>query len=90
VRHSGAKSIEVEVEYLPKKLRVVVRDDGRGFDASALQSKRDLHWGLLGMQERAADIAAQLKIWSQPGAGTEVEISRAGEVATEECGDEVQ
>jgi hypothetical protein len=27
---------------------------------------------------------------SRPGAGTEVEISVAGEVATEECGDEVQ
>jgi len=83
-RHSGAKSIEVEVEYLPKKLRVVVRDDGSGFDAEVLQSKRDLHWGLLGMQERATDIGAQLKIWSRPGAGTEVELSVAGDVAMEE------
>ena len=87
VRHSGAKSIEVEVEYLPKKLRVVVRDDGRGFDAATLESKRDLHWGLLGMEERATDIGAQLKIWSRPGAGTEVEISVAGDVASEDRGD---
>lgn len=89
VRHSGAKSIEVEVEYLPKKLRVVVRDDGSGFDTEMLESKRDLHWGLLGMDERAASIGAQLKIWSRSGAGTEVEILVAGEVATEERGDGV-
>ncbi|MGA2419902.1 MAG: ATP-binding protein [Candidatus Acidiferrum sp.] len=89
VRHSGAKSIEVEVEYLPKKLRVVVRDDGRGFDAEMLESKRDLHWGLLGMEERATDIGAQLKIWSRPGAGTEVEISMTGDAAAEDRGDEV-
>jgi signal transduction histidine kinase len=75
LRHSGATSIEVEVEYSPRRLRVVVRDNGRGIDPDVLRSGRDLHWGLVGMRERAASIGAQLRIWSRPGAGTEVEIS---------------
>jgi signal transduction histidine kinase len=75
LRHSGATSIEAEVEYLPNKLRVVVRDNGSGIDTQVLRSGRDLHWGLLGMRERAGTVGAQLRIWSRPGAGTEVEIS---------------
>lgn len=81
LRHSGATTIEADVEYLPNKLRVVVRDNGSGFDTQALRSTQDSHWGLLGMHERAANIGAQLHIWSRPGAGTEVEISIAGDVA---------
>jgi signal transduction histidine kinase len=75
LRHSGASSIEAEVEYLPNKLRVVVRDNGSGIDAQVLRFGRDSHWGLLGMRERARGIGAQLRILTRPGAGTEVEVS---------------
>jgi signal transduction histidine kinase len=74
-RHSEATSIEAEVEYLPKRLRILVRDNGRGIDPQAVQSSRQPHWGLLGMRERAAGIGAELRIWSRPGSGTDVEIS---------------
>jgi signal transduction histidine kinase len=75
VRHSGAGAIEVEVEYSPRRLRMVVRDNGCGIDPQTLRSGRDLHWGLQGMRERAGGVGAQLRIWSRIGAGTEVEIS---------------
>jgi signal transduction histidine kinase len=75
LRHSGAAAIEVQVEYLPRRLRMVVRDDGCGVDPQTLRSGRDLHWGLQGMRERAGSVGAQLRIWSRLGAGTEVEIS---------------
>jgi signal transduction histidine kinase len=75
MRHSGATTIEVEAEYLPHKLRVVVRDNGSGFDLRVLQSPQHAHWGLVGMRERAASVGAQLRVWSRPGAGTEVELS---------------
>jgi signal transduction histidine kinase len=81
LRHSGATSIEVEVEYSASRLRVVVRDNGCGIDPQVLRSGRDLHWGLLGMRERAASVGAQLRIWSRPGAGTEVEISVPADTA---------
>jgi signal transduction histidine kinase len=75
LRHSAASRVEAEIEYLPRKLRVVVRDDGTGIDPEALQRGRNSHWGLTGMQERAASIGAKVRVWSKRGEGTEVEIS---------------
>lgn len=83
LRHSQATAIEAEVEYLPRRVRVVVRDNGCGMDARLVRSRRNTHWGLLGMRERAESIRSQLKIWSKPGAGTEVEISVPGEGVAE-------
>lgn len=74
LRHSKASIIEVEVEYLPRMLRLAVRDNGCGMDAKPSQADRDSHWGLQGMQERADCIGAQFRIRSRLGAGTEVEI----------------
>jgi ligand-binding sensor domain-containing protein/signal transduction histidine kinase len=73
-RHSRAKNIEIAVEYAPKHLRILVRDDGCGIDPQVLQSGRDGHWGLPGMRERAEGIGARLKVWSRAAAGTEVEL----------------
>jgi len=80
LRHAEATSIEAEVEYLPRRLRLVVRDNGRGIDPQIVHTGRHAHWGLRGMRERAESIGAQLRIWSRPKAGTEVEISVPGEI----------
>jgi signal transduction histidine kinase len=85
MRHSKATSIEAEVEYLPRRLRVVVRDNGCGIDPQVVQFGRDAHWGLIGMRERAESIGAQFRIWSRPGAGTEVEISIPIHMVAEAC-----
>lgn len=73
--HSNARRIEAEVEYLPAKLRVVIRDDGCGMDPQTARLRENSHWGVLGMHERARSIGAHLGIWSKPGLGTEVEVS---------------
>ena len=73
--HSEATCIEAEVEYLPRRLRVVVRDNGRGIDPRVARLQNDVHCGLAGMRDRAHSIGAKLTVWSKPGAGTEVEIS---------------
>jgi|SRR5580658_2869038 signal transduction histidine kinase len=75
IRHSNATSIEAEIEYLPRRLRMVVRDNGCGIDSQVVRSGQVSHLGLLGMRERAENMGAQLRIRSRPGAGTEVEIS---------------
>lgn len=75
LQHSGATMIEAEIEYLPSKVRVVVRDNGSGIDPGMLESGRNSHWGLVGMRERAKNIGAQLQMWSRKGLGTEVELS---------------
>jgi signal transduction histidine kinase len=80
-RHSGAATIEVEIEYAARQLRIVVRDDGRGIDSDVLQSGREGHWGLSGMRERAETIGARLQVWSRAGSGTEVELAVPSETA---------
>jgi signal transduction histidine kinase len=74
LRHSQARKIQAEVEYLPRGLRLLVSDNGCGMDPKVIPWGRDSHWGLLGMQERAASIGAKLRIWSRPGSGTEAEL----------------
>jgi ligand-binding sensor domain-containing protein/signal transduction histidine kinase len=82
-RHSAARRIEVEVAYLANRLRLLVRDDGRGIDPQVLRSGLDGHWGLSGMRERAERIGARLKVRSRAASGTEVDLSVPGHVAFE-------
>ena len=75
-RHARARRIEVEIRYGARQLRVRVRDDGIGIDAAILnQARRAGHWGLPGMREGAKRIGARLELWSEHGAGTEVELT---------------
>ncbi len=73
--HSGAKRVELELEYSDSELRMRVRDDGCGIDPQVLHAGREGHWGLAGMRERATRIGGLLKILSSATAGTEVELS---------------
>ena len=80
-RHAYANSIEAEITYGFRVLRLRIRDDGKGIDPKLLQAGRDGHWGLPGMRERAQEIGARLDIWSEAGAGTEVELSIPASIA---------
>jgi signal transduction histidine kinase len=80
-RHSRASRIEVELEYAPRRFRVVVRDDGCGIDPQVLRAGREGHWGLPGMRERAERVGARLRVWSRAGAGTEVALSVPNSIA---------
>jgi signal transduction histidine kinase len=80
--HSGAHSIEVELNYERSELRIRIRDDGTGIDSTILrQGHRDGHFGLPGMRERAQKVGAHLDVWSKSAAGTEVELRIAARVA---------
>jgi signal transduction histidine kinase/ligand-binding sensor domain-containing protein len=80
--HAAAHHIEAEIAYGEKLFRVRIRDDGKGVDARVLdQGERAGHWGLPGMRERAEQVGGQLKVWSEAGAGTEIELSVPGSVA---------
>jgi signal transduction histidine kinase len=81
--HSGAKRVELELEYSDKDWRMRIRDDGRGIDPQVLEKGRDGHWGLAGMRERAMRIGGLLKILSSPTSGTEVQLSIPRSIALE-------
>lgn len=80
-RHAQAHKTEVELEYADTQLRILVRDNGIGFDSKALRFGREKHWGLSGMQERAKRIGGELKVFSRPACGTEVELTVPGRIA---------
>jgi signal transduction histidine kinase len=74
-RHARATCIEAELVYQTTHFGIRVRDDGIGMDHHVLaQGRRDGHWGLPGMRERASSFKGEFNVWSQTGAGTEVEL----------------
>jgi len=80
-RHAQASHIEAEVTYGARELRVRIRDDGTGIDPEHLNAGRARHWGLAGMRARAHQIGGHLELWSESGAGTEVQLRIPGAVA---------
>lgn len=73
--HASAHMLTVELEAGPP-LRLRIRDDGRGFDPSAVGAGR---LGLISMRERAAAIGAHLEVASAPGAGTTITVTLPAE-----------
>jgi len=74
--HAHASHIEAEIAYDSQFFRLRIRDNGKGIDRNVLeQGERLGHWGLPGVRERAKRIGARLKLWSEPGAGTEAELT---------------
>lgn len=72
-KHSGCGRVSVKVEAGPE-YRIVIRDDGRGFDAAGAARLED-HVGLKIMRERAARAGGAVRVESRPGAGTEVMLT---------------
>jgi len=71
VRHAAARTIRVKLLAQPAHVRLMVIDDGRGFDASALPTDR---YGLAGIQERVHLLGGKLTLQSSPGQGTQVDV----------------
>jgi signal transduction histidine kinase len=80
--HAQARRIEAEILYGEDKLRLRVRDDGKGIDPQVMEKgSRPGHWGLPGLRERAQKIGAKLDVWSEAGAGTEIQLVVAASIA---------
>jgi signal transduction histidine kinase/ligand-binding sensor domain-containing protein len=73
VQHARASRIEVMLIFKPHYICLMVTDDGCGFDLS--QGERlPGHFGLSTMRERAARLHGSLKISSNSGEGTSIEV----------------
>jgi len=74
-RHADAQHVEIEIRYDERRLRLRLRDDGKGIDPKLLTDDGDEgHYGLRGMRERAKLLGGKLTVWSERGSGTEVEL----------------
>lgn len=80
-RHSHATTVRIRVEQKPDGLKLVIQDDGQGFDVQHIKGL-----GLLGIQERVANLGGKCSIHSQPGNGTilSVELPFNGQTAAGE------
>jgi two-component system sensor histidine kinase UhpB len=70
-RHAGAKQVELRLERAGDRIRLTVRDDGRGITTAGRASSH----GIRGMRERAMLIGADLYIDGPEGHGTTVVLS---------------
>jgi signal transduction histidine kinase len=67
-KHAGVRRVRVEVTEDERAIRLLVSDDGRGFEPAA----NNQGFGLLGMRERVSLAGGSLDIDSAPGKGTTV------------------
>jgi signal transduction histidine kinase len=73
-KHARASRVGVTLSYMDSELTLDVRDDGVGFDPSAVVPEPGSGVGLVGMRHRAARLAGDLVVESEPGQGTAVSL----------------
>jgi two-component system sensor histidine kinase UhpB len=75
-KHAHAARAEVRLRREPERLRLEVRDEGQGFDATAAleRSDEEAGFGLRGMRDRVQLLGGRFEISSAPGAGTTVRL----------------
>jgi len=76
-RHARASRVLVRLDAVDRGLRLVVKDDGVGFDPRE-GLERSGCFGLAGMHERAARLGGLLRVESTPGEGTSVVLTVEG------------
>lgn len=72
IRHASPKHIMTELMITPDRLKLIIEDDGIGFDPAQVTKDR---YGLIGLNERAKLLGGTLEICSSPGTGTRLEVS---------------
>ncbi len=72
IKHSGATEVRISLRIEPDSIRLVIEDNGRGFNAATLTE--DKGNGLNNMKNRLQRLGGTVEILSEPGKGTRVEI----------------
>jgi two-component system, NarL family, sensor kinase len=71
VRHASARRAGLQLTLEPERARLLIDDDGRGFDPDRVPKH---HYGLLGLRERARMLGGTMRLETSPGAGTRITI----------------
>ena len=71
-RHANASRVHMRLVTTPDRIRLVVLDNGQGFDVTEAGGE---HYGLLGLNERARLLAGTLRVESSKGAGTRISLT---------------
>jgi two-component system NarL family sensor kinase len=73
-KHARARAVDLNLSRQDDTLRLVIQDDGAGFDPRATAG-RAAGYGLQGMRERARMLGGTLRVRSHPGQGTRVTVT---------------
>ena len=76
-KHARASNVIMQLEFLEDSLKLYVYDDGVGFDTSRLNEKNEditSGFGLVSMRERVELLGGDMRLSSEPGKGTRLNI----------------
>ena len=76
-KHAQASQVMVTFCLSPRLVRLIVVDDGQGFDPTSpdLMIGQPNGWGLLGIRERAILLGGRFEIESVPNSGTRLQVT---------------
>jgi len=77
IKHAQAKNVKIALQYLPDSAKLLIEDDGKGFQPNAIASegkKERQSFGLSILKERVYLLKGKVDILSEPGKGTKIEI----------------
>ncbi len=77
IKHAQAKKVEVFVKRAGEQIKIVVEDDGVGFDFSEVRARRNKAggFGLFSISERLNHLGGKLEILSEFGHGTSITLA---------------
>jgi signal transduction histidine kinase len=78
LKHAGGSALHITMQHRrPSKVRIIVADDGPGFDTNSLDNKRtgSQTFGLLNIRERVSNFGGEFHINSGPKSGTRITLS---------------
>jgi signal transduction histidine kinase len=78
LKHAGGSALHITMQHRrPDKVRIIVADDGPGFDPNSLDDKRtdSQTVGLLNIRERVSNFGGEFHINSGPKRGTRITLS---------------
>jgi signal transduction histidine kinase len=74
VKHGEPAQIDLELQFQPEAMTLVVADDGKGLGPAAEGEISGSHFGMLGIRERVTKLGGTLEIQSAPGDGTRLTV----------------
>ena len=77
IKHANAHKVKVSIHKAGENIKVIVEDNGAGFDISEITSiaTKTGGFGLFSIRERLKQLGGHLEIISKPGRGTKVTLT---------------